>query len=60
MRPHNVVSVFDDLSIAVREALLPAKAIWLRNLSPRLATKRCPGMPVMKVDCQLLTRAFSG
>ena len=42
-----------------RRGLLPAKAIWLGNLSPRLATKRCPGMLVMKVDCQLLARAFS-
>ena len=47
-------------SVGARQPVLPAKAIWLRNLSPRLVIKRRPGMPVMKVDCQLLTRAFSG
>jgi hypothetical protein len=42
------------------QPLLSTEAIWLGNLSPRLAIKQRPGMPVMKVDCQLLTRAFSG
>jgi hypothetical protein len=45
---------------AYEAALLPAKAIGLGHLSPRLVARRRPGMPVMKVDCQLLTRAFSG
>jgi hypothetical protein len=39
--------------------LLPAKAIWFGNLSSRLVTRRRPAMSVMKVDCQLLARAFS-
>jgi hypothetical protein len=48
------------LDLNTRQPLLPAKAIWLGNLSLRRVTRRRPGMPVMKIDCQLLTRAFSG
>ena len=39
---------------------LPAKAIGLGYLSPWLVAGRRLGMPAMKVDCQLLTRALSG
>jgi len=45
---------------AIRHAaLLPAKAIGLGHLSTWLAARHCPGMSAMKIDRQLLTRAFS-
>jgi hypothetical protein len=43
-----------------RQPLLPAQAIGLGHLSPQLVARRRPRMPVMKVDCQLFTRALSG
>jgi hypothetical protein len=49
-----------SLAAIRRAAQLPAKAIGLGHLSPGLVARHYPGVPPMQVDCQLLTRAFSG
>ena len=58
--PFKALSAIAPWHPCTKPRRLPAKAIGLGYLSPWLVAGRRPGMPVMKVDCQLLTRALSG
>ena len=58
--PFKALSAIAPWHPCTKPRRLPAKAIGLGYLSPWLVAGRRLGMPAMKVDCQLLTRALSG